>query len=389
MSHHGIGLLFAPGEETGYIRLLHIHDVELVCPACRHDTVVRRYNDHPFHRITAHWLQHALDQGPRLAGPTPCPTCDHPLQAEDIRRWTFHHGFPDGTGVLQGLAHRDGRRRWSPADFPILDPQQTLAWIDARPDDPPGPWQHRPHLTGPLTEQAVVALLGRPLSGKALARAALRRLAPGGGDLPCFLDLGPNLHAGFLPISAGDEAVAGLWAHHRRTTPLPDGLWVHAVLGDADHLAAGFDGAAEAWLSDMRPHLAAAGARLHAWALADAVGPALDAIVSRFPIPCRMEALDLDTLWLRAPGMRDPDLAPQIVPADVAAEAARSLSQPTDIARLEIDRILHALTGWYGEAPDAERPDRMDDEDQALYRAHVPTCPAGAEQRARRAPDPS
>ena len=54
-----------------------------------------------------------------------------------------------------------------------------------------------------------------------------------------------------------------------------------------------------------------------------------------------------DALVLHVPGF--PEGALTVDPRAVAHEAARSASAPADLARLELDRVLWAVTGWDAE----------------------------------------
>ena len=127
------------------------------------------------------------------------------------------------------------------------------------------------------------------------------------------------------------------------------GDWRCVQLNPGGQLLSGFVGAPSSWLGDLPLH----GLRVMIWTDAARVFEHADRILRSFPIKVRIRQLPgTPLLVLRMPNQKDTSTSPRIDPVGIAEEAARSASPIEDIVRLEIDRILHLLTGLV--SPDDE-----------------------------------
>lgn len=323
MSNWGVGLLFSPGP-GGRPELLTIRDVEAACPTCGHPAVQRFYDAVPFHSWTLAACRIALERAGRGLH-TRCTQCDTEVGEADIVRWVVHTGFARGRGLVQGFAAKSGERRWLLSPHQHLDVQLVPAWgerADASQRE-----------VEALTGAAVSDAFGRSFSPKEELRAWLRATP---ASTPALTRLAPGLWAASAPNAIDAEASL---ATLRATTTL--GSWVRADLLAEGELDASAPHAAFAWLSGLGAALE--GRAVATFASADLVAPTLDEVLARFPVQVPVE-LSGDTLVLQVPGF--PEGALTVDPRDVAREAARSASAPADLARLELDRVLWAVTGW-------------------------------------------
>lgn len=322
MSNWGIGLLFTFGPHARP-DVLTLRDVEAHCGACGHELVVRYYDARPFHSWTIGAARRALEEA-RAPFEGTCPQCDAAATAENVVRWVLHFGFPSGRGLVQGFAHVDGTRRWLLSPHESMDVQLVPRWH--LPSD-----QSRVEVDT-LTDDAVVKAFARPFNPKAATRDRLGRPAP--AETISAERLSQTLALVSAARGAADAVVdAALRELGER--------WVAAPLSTEGVPVGGFAGAPAEWLPS--------GLTRDWWGAADAgaVLPALEHIVQGFPVPLAFEESG-DTITVRLPDGATPP--PTIDARGVAEEAARSMVEVGDAARLELDRLLQALTGlWTGE----------------------------------------
>lgn len=303
-----------------------IRDVEGHCGECGHEVIERRYDAHPFHSLTLPRLRRLLDAAPDGFAGT-CPQCDAAVSEEHAVRWVLHYGFASGRGLIQGFGEGD-ERRWLLSPHDAFDVQLVPAW-DRSVD------QSRREVEV-LDAAAIRSAFGREFNAKEAARTWLADRVP--SDDGAVRAMGPALRVvhvptGGRPLPAAEVADPDRWA----AAPLvEDGLPV-----------AGYPGAADEWL---------AGLTLHgdAWGLVhlDAIGAFARSIPEGFPIQIAFDEPEPDRLVLRLPDREERGVDPELDARGIAVEAARALLDPGDATRLEIDRLLLALTGmWSNDAP--------------------------------------
>lgn len=319
MSHHGIGLAFSFGP-GGRPEAVVLGDVLLHCEVCGYESGVRRYLPTPFHTLTSRALERMLPQAVEgIEGS--CPQCDEQVGPDAVVGSVVHYGFPSGNGVIRGF-RRDGGVSWLLCPHDRFDVQEVPDWTPAA--DASRVESER------LDEATVLKTFGRCLSAKERARVWL---ASGGtGVLRC----GPGLALISGLASTSDEA-SDAAAENARV----DGPWVCVDL-DPGGLLTGFFGAPSGWLAGVE----LSGGPLWGCAALGGLQETAQSIVGGFPIEVALER-SADTLAMILPG-GDPDPPrPLLRLGEIAHEAARSMCSPGDVVRLEIDRILHGLTGLW------------------------------------------
>lgn len=303
-----------------------IRDVEAACPVCAHPAVQRFYDAVSFHSWTLAACRRALEHGGTgLAAD--CDQCGARVGEEDIVRWVVHTGFARGAGLVQGFAERKGERRWLLSPHERLDVQLVPRW-DSGADASQRELAH-------LQADDVMRVFGRAFSPKEALRAwllstedeerALTRLAPGLWALATYGSLDSDAARADIEAASGGASWVGV-------DLVRDG----EADASAPHTAAGWLRGVEAALQERS---------VRAFARADDVEETLRAILARFPVQVPVER-DGARLLLGVPGFAPGAVA--IDPVAVATEAARSASDPADVARLELDRILWGVTGWGG-----------------------------------------
>lgn len=328
MSHHGIGLLFTPGP-GGRPQVLWIGDVEVWCGACGYEQFARWYGSVSWHALTVPRLEHELDALPsRVSGV--CEQCDAPYGPDEAARWVLHYGFPGLRGRVTGFATNDGRRRWMLAPYRRMDVQLVPEWA---------PDVDRSNIeVEALDDDAVRRAFGRSLSGKALARAEAQRA---------------HAEPRVVAVAPGLAFVVGEGSPDQLASCVPDhiagpGRVVHALV-EAGQPASGYPGAPDEWLRgvELDPTLTIVG-------VADPaeVRPAVERVIATFPIEVVLDDPSPDVVRLVAPDDTERDDPLDIDCRGVAGEAAATLMPPEEVAHLEVERILHALTGLVGDEVD-------------------------------------
>lgn len=339
MSHSGIGLVFTHGPGLRP-QVLYIRDVEAHCSSCGKEHFVRYYSDTPWHSLTVRKLERILDDAADDVA-MDCEQCGAPIDGSDAVRWTIHYGFAGDLGMVQGFARYDGARRWLLSPHRRLDVQQVLAWE-------PDADQSNEELES-LDEAAMRRVFGRSLNPKEAVREFLLDGPPrfGGAIAWQTIDVASGLSLVAVP-DAGllDDALDAIIADRQwqpEVAPL-------VVNGEA---VGTYAGAPSAWLADLPPNLLQA-ANLYGVANAGVVPDVARDLVSRFPLPVKIRPRDDGSLWMRLPNNKDPAASPHLIPTEIALEAARTMSTPADVTRLEIDRVLYGLTGAWSEEGDEE-----------------------------------
>lgn len=321
MSHHGIGLLFTPGP-GGRPQVLWIGDVEVWCAACGFAQFARWYGNTSWHALTTARLRHELDALPqRVSGQ--CEQCEAVYGPSEAARYVLHYGLPGLRGRITGFATREGQRRWMLAPHRRMDVQLVPEW---------SPDIDRSNLeVDVLDEDAARRAFGRALSAKAVVRDAVRNWD---GDAR-ILALAPGLAAVLGEGDVGDLA-ARVPDHIAGAERVVRPLVVDGVPVD------GYPGAPGEWLRGLAidEDLTVVGV-----ADPDPVRPAIERVIATFPIEVTLDAPTPDVVRLIAPDDTERDAPLDIHRSDVAAEAAGTLVPPEEAAHLEVERILHALTG--------------------------------------------
>lgn len=353
MSHHGIGLLFTPGEH-GQPEILYIRDVTITCPVCRHEQYFRWYSSTPYHPMHAQRLTQLLHKA-NTGLEHECEQCGESLDERHTSRHLIHWGFAGGKGLIQGHWWRDGREKWVLQPFRHIDAQIVPDWEPAA--------DISNVVLDELTEEAVDDAFGRGISGKAAVRRALLKRAqrsdpPSGG----FTEIAESTILGVFTDNENDEQIAQEFDRYLRHTK-QTGDWHRVELNPGGQLLSGFIGAPSSWLGD----LSLSGLRVIIWTDAARVFEHADRILRSFPIKVRIRQLPgTPLLVLRMPNQKDTSTSPRIDPVGIAEEAARSASPIEDVVRLEIDRILHLLTGLV--SPDDDEMTTMSEsENDAIH----------------------
>lgn len=318
MSHHGIGLVFSFGP-GGRPEVVVIGDLLLHCEVCGYESGVRRYLPAPFHTLTTRALELLL---PTIADGVegPCPQCAEPLTTGAVVASLLHYGFPSGKGVIRGF-RQGNRTSWLLCPHDGIDVQEVPDWspsVDASRVE-----------AERLDETVISEAFGRCLSAKAQSRSWIN-----GGERG-VLRCGPGL-ALVTGCASEEEAIAA--ASENTVTPGP---WIAVDLAP-DGALDGFYGAPAGWLAGLQ----LSGDGLWGCAALSGLQEVVESIVSGFPIEVGI-ARDADTLAMILPDSDSGSPRPLLALGEIAYEAARSMSFPGDIARLEIDRILHGLTGLW------------------------------------------
>ncbi len=304
-----------------------MRDIEAHCSACGLEGIRRYYSATPFHSLTCRRLESLLTMAPEALDGR-CEQCDAPFGPGDAVRWVVHYGFPSGRGLIQGFGAPSVERRWLLSPHDAFDVQLVPCFFPA---------EDAANVSlDALSVEAVEAAFGRCLNPKEEAR---RFVADGAAAA------GPRQR----------RLACGLWV---ATVPSGSGAIALRVRGeeghdDEDHVIvplcvagvplAGFPGAPAEWL-DSAP----ADVDVFGVAAPSVVETAVRDIVETFPIEMTPVAEERSSLRLVLPDRDVRRDDPLLSTAEMAYEAARGLVAPGDIARLEIDRVLHALTGLSG-----------------------------------------
>jgi hypothetical protein len=326
MSHHGITLVFTPGDH-GRPEVMTLRDVEAHCPACGKEEHQRSYGATPWHTLTTSRLARLLEEVPSTFA-SRCPQCDEPTDGRHVVRWMLHYGFPGLRGLLTGFAAaEEGWRRWLLQPWEKVDAQLVPRWDVA--DDSANVEVER------LDEAAVQRAFGRAFSGK----EACRRWIAAGSAAPLLV--APGLAA---VVADGAEAAAAVAIAAGVAEPVVESLATGGVA------RGGFFGAPSGWLAGL--DLSAG----NVWGVADTarVAPALEHVLRSWPVETALVEVD-GGLRLRLPSTPDPARWPRLDARGIAIEAARSLVPVEEAAHAELDRALHFLTGLYGDEY-ADRP---------------------------------
>ncbi len=291
------------------------------CPACGYESGVRNYIPTPFHTLTVARLRILLDGlTERMEGV--CPQCEAVLDSGSVQATMLHYGFPSGIGIIRGLSSA-GETSWLLCPHDEFDVQEVPQW-DAAADS------SRVECAT-LTEEEVWRVFGRPLSPKQAARDWLITGQSG------VLDCGPGLR--LVRGQHEDEAsVAAIAAENS----VVDGPWSAVLLSDGDKRLSGFFGAPDGWLARIET----GSDKLWGCAAQGPLAGTIERIVKQFPIEIEL-VREPDTLAMILPASDGPEGRPTFEIAEISIESARSMSYPPDVARLEIDRLLHALTGLW------------------------------------------
>lgn len=291
------------------------------CPACGYESGVRKYMPTPFHTLTVARLRRLLDDLlERMEGE--CPQCEASLGPDSVQACMLHYGFPSGVGVVRGLREFD-KVSWLLCPHDTFDVQEVPQW-DASADS------SRVECSV-LTEAEIQRVFGRPLSAKQIARDWLTSGATG------VCHCGPGLR-----LVRGDYEDAQSAITAASANSVAEGPWSAVRLDEPDGWISGFFGAPSGWLAGIE----AGPEKL--WGCADhgQLPVTIERIVSGFPIQVGLEQQS-DSLAMILPDSDGPQPRPTFEIAEIAEESARSMSSPSDVARLEIDRLLHALTGLW------------------------------------------
>jgi hypothetical protein len=202
-----------------------------------------------------------------------------------------------------------------------------------------------------VDDEVLRSTFGRVLNPKEGARRWLAR-APGAAA-PVAADAPYQLHrvapGTWIATGAGtadgadDDAIR---ASLDRTEP-DDGPWVGVTLVDDGVLADAWPHAPSSWLAGLGA--ATDGRWVRAYAGAGRVAPTLRTIVAGYPVQLPIERLDDEVLRVRLPDLGQWPEHPTVDAMAVAEEAARTLLAVDDAARIELERLLQALTGIGGE----------------------------------------
>ena len=318
MSHHGIGLSFSFGP-GGRPEVTLLGDLLAHCEGCGYESGVRKYLPVPFHTLTVRALAANLSELPgQMAGA--CPQCESPLGVGTVSACALHYGFPAGAGVVRGFLEGESIS-WLLCPHDAFDVQEVPRWN-------PAADASRVAATR-LDEPALLAAFGRPLSSKELVRRWVR--SEESGVLRCGADLA-------LVRGGADSEAAAAAADNAAV----DGPWIVAPIADGSGPVEGFFGAPGGWLRGvpLGPD------PLWGCAAIGGLEKTISDILQTFPIQVGIER-DADTLAMILPEGEADQPRPLLGLREIAYEAARSMSSPGDIARLEIDRVLHGLTGLW------------------------------------------
>ncbi|MFT6395586.1 MAG: hypothetical protein ACJAYU_000328 [Bradymonadia bacterium] len=234
----------------------------------------------------------------------------------------LHYGFPSGLGVIRGLSESENVS-WLLCPHDTFDVQEVPQW-DAAADS------SRVECAT-LSEDEILRTFGRPLSAKQVVRKWLLNDATG------VCDCGPGLR-----LVCGDYPDAESAVRAAAENSVVAGPWTCVRLDQNDAWLEGFFGAPSGWLADIDAGLDC----LWGCVAQGDLQETIERIVSSFPIQIGLER-ESDTLAMILPDSDGPQPRPTFEISEIAEESARCMSCPSDIARLEIDRLLHALTGLW------------------------------------------
>lgn len=327
MSHHGITLVFTPGIH-GRPEVMYLRDIEVHCPACGKEQLQRYYSLVAWHTHSVRRMRTLLEEAPDIFS-SQCTQCEEALRGEHAVRWMVHYGFPGLRGLVQGFAEKSGWRRWLCSPFAHIDGQLVPEWTPLE--------DQANHEADVLTETLCMQAFERAFSCKEVARASLlaNRTA---------LNTAPTKLADGLWVVAADEAEAAIELVVAQGQNIDD--LIAEPLATDGVARTGFFGAPGGWLGDIAPQLPT---NLFGVASTDGVRDAMERVMRSWPIGTELVDGDDGLLRLKIPSTDDPARWPQLDEAGVASEAARTLSPPGEVAHLELDRILHFLTGLLDE----------------------------------------
>lgn len=339
MSHSGIGLMFTHGPGLRP-QVLYIRDIEAHCPDCGKEHFVRYYSDTPWHSLTLSMLEKLLHEAADSLT-LECDQCGAEVTGNDALRWTVHYGFPGDLGMIQGFARYDGARRWLLSPHRRLDVQQVLVWE-------PDADQSNAELDA-LDDATIREVFGRSFNPKEAVREYLLDGPPRFTEprLWQLVELADGLALVAAASADSLEEALQFLELERDWSPVPAPLVIDGVAQGA------YAGAPSGWLRDLGDSVLQA-ANLYGVADSSRIADVASDVVGRFPLPVKIRHRDGGDLWMRLPNVKDPKVSPHLVPREIAFEAARSMTSPADVTRLEIDRVLYGVTGaWEDEKEEA------------------------------------
>jgi hypothetical protein len=300
----GITLHFQPSK-SGHWCQLYIVDAEGHCPSCGGSEVKRYYLDTPFHTVTTRLLDQLAATSEQHFTAT-CDQCDEELGSDCVSRSTLHFGFANGGGLLQHFRSED-EQCWQLSPHQSLDAQQILQWS---PED-----NIASQLVKSLDEQVIFDVFDRFCSPKELFRSMVKRKLHGHAQLTSGLRV--LLPAIDEPDISETETAHPFPGDKPWGAPLPGRPWewLSDLLEDAS-----IDLTAAVVITDL-----------------DSVSAGIRHAVSQFPMETEIVE-EADELIVQTEGER---LA--FSKREIAREAAQTLSDPGDIAHMELDRAIHAL----------------------------------------------
>lgn len=304
----GITLHFQPSS-SGHWCQLYIVDIEAHCPSCGWAEVKRYYRDTPFHALTVRKLESLGELAPTHFSAT-CEQCGAGVGPADVQRHTLHYGFADGTGLLQRFATRDDVQ-WQLSPHRHLDSQQILQW---EPED-----NIASMIVERIDERTIHSVFGRVLSPKEALRAMVRGTDIRRTNLSHGLEVtypaSPNLDPIDGPTAAGPYQFP---ESNTLGSPIPGHAWE--------------------WISDL--YDSPDSFNEHAAIIIDIekISTALRKAIGQFPMDTTITE-DEESITVTTD-----DEVLTFVKAEIAREAALTLSEPGDIAHLELDRAIHALS---------------------------------------------
>lgn len=303
----GITLHFQPSS-SGHWCQLYIVDIEGHCPSCGWAEVKRYYRDTPFHSLTVRKLDSLGELAPTHFSAT-CEQCGSNVGPTDVQRHTLHYGFADGTGLIQRFA-TGSKLQWQLSPRRHLDSQQILQW---EPED-----NIASMIVDRINERTIHSVFGRVLSPKEALRTIVR-----------------SADTGTRRLSHGLEVTYPVAPFNISTESPTTAAW---QFPESETLGAPLPGHAWEWFSDLfgSPD----GFDSHAMVVIDIaqISTALRKAVGQFPMDTTITE-DEDSITVTTD-----DEVLTFIKSDIAREAALTLSEPGDIAHMELDRAIHALS---------------------------------------------
>ncbi|MFT6626919.1 MAG: hypothetical protein ACJA1R_000171 [Flavobacteriales bacterium] len=332
MSNWGIGLLISPGP-GGRPEAVLLRDAEAHCGKCGWETVERTYESTSLHATTTRVLSSLLDAGaPSLA--QTCLQCGDAVGPEHVVRWVIHFGFMSGRGLIQGFGTTDGARRWLLSPHQAMDVQLVPAWENTAD-------RSREEVEA-LDEPTVARVFGRAFQPKQRVREWVATSVDAHDDTLHYL--GPGTYVQLLRPDDANELDAVI-ASARKTLDQSEpeaGPWHLETLVHDGEPADTYPHAPAAWLSGLDDALE--GLTVLSFVGLGRVKPALEHIVSGFPIQLLFEPIDEETLRMRLPDLDGWPDHPTLDLTGIGAEAARTMLTIDDAARVELERLLQSLT---------------------------------------------